>query len=189
MRLLRRNGASNCEDIRRVLCLSRRAFLIFTDCVGSDPRVLPFDDAATLLPLKRRQASATHVILTREDPDSLNSFFGGLLKTTGLRWAFQLVSLLIYKITALKATSSWNGLELPGRILPMRPTYPGSGDPGSGSRQERTGQVRCFDRQPAVWQGAVTRYLYRVNRQWKIAGMKQTQINLEPDRPVPTISP
>jgi hypothetical protein len=137
----------------------------------------------------------TDVILTREDPESLNSFFrADFLKedqalTLGLSGESPYIN---YKITGFESNVSlewiwsWPWEDTAQATIVYRvPTIRGSVVSGK-SALVKSGVLSAT---PPVWQGG--RYnmtLYRVNGQWKIAGMKQTQIILEPT-PSPTPAP
>ena len=140
----------------------------------------------------------THVIMTREDPDYLNEFFRKEFLDTDEQLHEALSPEAIYtnyRISGFeshlslewvwswpwedvaKATVVYQVPEIRGTIL------------SSKSSLAKSGKIPSL---PPPWQGG--RYeveLYRVNGQWKIAQMEQTQIiRVETDpTPAPTLSP
>lgn len=137
----------------------------------------------------------TNVILTREDADQLNNYFRKdfLDSDAALNIGLSNESPYInYRISEFEddltmewvwswpwentatATIVYRVPEIKGSVLP-----------------NKTELVKSdlLSESPPTWQGGRYRMtLYRVNGQWKIAGMQQTQIILEPT-PRPTLVP
>lgn len=137
----------------------------------------------------------TSVILTRENPTQLNNFFrADFLKNdqalnVGLSaespYANYTISDFQDKL-ALEWIWSWPWEDTAQATIVYRvPTIVGSVVQGK-SELVKTG---VLSETPPIWQGGRYRMtLYRVGGQWKIAGMTQTQVILEPT-PRPTASP
>ena len=138
----------------------------------------------------------TNVILTRENPDYLNEFFRKefLDNDEKLRVGLSPESdYLNYRITGFESSVtlewvwSWPWEDEAQATIVHRVTDIRGSVLSSKSSLVRTGKITA---QPPGWQGG--RYdveLYRVNGQWKIAGMRQTQVIVESPPPQPTISP
>ena len=185
--------------IRRVLWFVASRLVIFS--VIASVLILAFylsmNAANIYILLSDGMRQRTEVILTREDPETLNSFFradflkGDEALALGLSSSSPYSN---YKITDFESNVklewiwSWPWEDTAQATIVYRvPVIHGSVVSG------KTALVKSgvLTSTPPVWQGG--RYsmtLYRVNGQWKIAGMKQTQIILEPEpTPAPTLSP
>ena len=185
--------------IRRVLWFFASRLLIFS--VIASVLILAFylsmNASNIYILLSDGMRQRTEVILTREDPESLNSFFRADFLKSDEALALGLSSqspYVNYKITDFESSVklewiwSWPWEDTAQATIVYRvPVIHGSVVSG------KTALVKSgvLTSTPPVWQGG--RYsmtLYRVNGQWKIAGMKQTQIILEPEpTPAPTLSP
>lgn len=139
----------------------------------------------------------TEVILTRQNGDSLKNFFRDefLINDEALKVAYSANSpYLNYNITdfdsevSLEWIWSWPWEDVAQATIVYRvPSIKGTVVSGK-SALVSSGQLSA---QPPAWHGG--RYemeLYRVNGQWKIAGMRQTQVIVDATpEPKPTLSP
>lgn len=185
--------------IRRILWFVASRLLIFS--VVASVLILAFylsmNATNIYILLNDGMRQRTHVILTREEPEALNSFFRADFLDSDEALALGLSSqspYVNYKITGFESSVklewiwSWPWEDTAqATILYRVPSIQGSVVSGK-SALVKSGVLSAT---PPVWQGG--RYnmmLYRVGGQWKIAGMKQTQIILEPTAtPAPTLSP
>lgn len=185
--------------IRRVLWYIASHLLVFS--VIASVLILAFylsmNAANIYILLQDGMRQRTQVILTREEPESLNSFFRADFLKSDEALALGLSSqspYVNYKITDFESSVtlewiwSWPWEDTAQATIVYRvPVIRGSVVSGK-SALVKSGVLTA---NPPVWQGG--RYsmtLYRVNAQWKIAGMRQTQIILEPEpTPAPTVSP
>ena len=139
----------------------------------------------------------TNVILTREAPDYLNEFFRKefLDNDEALRYALSPESpYLDYKITSFESSLSlewiwsWPWEDVAQATIVHRVTDIRGNVLSSSASKVRSGKIKAT---PPGWEGG--RYqmeLYRVNGQWKIAGMRQTQVIMETEpTPQPTLTP
>ncbi len=139
----------------------------------------------------------TNVILTRENPEYLNNFFRAdfLESDEALLIGLSAQSPYInYNITDFEDSMtmewiwSWPWEDTAQATIVYRvPVIRGSVVSGKSALVSNG----TLSSSPPAWQGG--RYqmtLYRVNGQWKIAGMRQTQIILDPTpTPAPTLTP
>lgn len=185
--------------IRRILWFAASRLLMFS--AVASVLILAFylamNASNIYLLLSDGMRQRTQVILTREDPETLNSFFRAdfLKSDDALALGLSNQSPYInYKITDFESSVqlewiwSWPWEDTAQATIVYRvPVIRGSVVSGK-SALVKSGVLSAT---PPVWQGG--RYnmtLYRVNGQWKIAGMKQTQIILEPTAtPAPTLTP
>lgn len=139
----------------------------------------------------------TSVILTREEPEYLNNFFRKdfLDNDEALRIGLSSDSpYLNYKITGFESEVqlewiwSWPWEDVAQATIVYRVNNIKGSVVSGKSSLVKSGQLSAA---PPVWQGG--RYqmeMYRVNGQWKIAGMRQTQIIVDATpAPKPTLSP
>lgn len=139
----------------------------------------------------------TSVILTREDPEYLNNFFRKdfLDNDEALHIGLSNESpYLNYKITGFESQVqlewiwSWPWEDVAQATIVYRVNNIKGSVVSGKSALVKSGQLSAT---PPVWQGG--RYqmeMYRVNGQWKIAGMRQTQIIVDTTpAPKPTLSP
>lgn len=137
----------------------------------------------------------TSVILTREDPEALNNYFRAdfLQNDQALNVGLSNQSPYIYyDITdfednlTMEWVWSWPWEDTAQATIVYRvPEIKGS---VISSRKDLVTDGTLSE-SPPVWQGGRYRMtFYRVNGQWKIAGMTQTQVLLEPT-PLPTQTP
>ncbi len=139
----------------------------------------------------------TNVILTREDPDYLNEFFRKefLDNDEALRIGLSPESpYMNYKITGFESEVtlewvwSWPWEDVAQATIVYRANNIKGSVVSGKSALVKSGKLSAT---PPAWQGG--RYnmeLYRVNGQWKIAGMRQTQVIVDTTpAPKPTLSP
>lgn len=185
--------------IRRILWYAASRLLIFSAVVSV--LILTFYTAMhggnIYILLNDGMKLRTEVILTRENSDELRNFFldSFLISDEALNLGLSGESPYInYNITGFESQVtlewiwSWPWEDIAqATILYRVPNIKGS----VLSSKKSLVQSGVISASPPVWQGG--RYnmvLQRVNGQWKIAGMTQTQIILEPTpSPQPTVSP
>lgn len=185
--------------IRRILWFVASRLLMFS--IIASVLILAFylsmNAANIMILLDDGMELRTQVILTREDADELNNYFRKdfLESDEALNLGLSAESPYInYKITGFESDVtlewvwSWPWEDTATATIVHRvPVIKGSVVAG------KTALVKSgvLSADPPVWQGGrYTMTLYRVDGQWKIAGMTQTQIILEPTpSPMPTVSP